>query len=258
MTAGERGGDRKGKGGGAFPMTPWTLVQDAAPAEAGRPLPEGGGRRSLGELTELYRQPLTLYLRRRHGLADADADDVLGAFVADRVVAGRLLSGADRQRGRFRTLLLVALDRQVIDWRRANGRHARHGRHTRADVDVAAVADGAGESAEAALTRAWARQVLGGVIADTSRHCQQAGRGDVWLVLEQRVILPALDGLPPVGNAEIAARLGEGVTAAGVSNLLVTGKRLLARKLREAVAAYAPEAEVDDEVKELWAAFAGR
>ena len=244
---------------GSFPATPWTLIGRAArqdtpvPPTSPRPRVESPGRRSLGELVELYHGPLLGYLRRRHGLAGEAAEEVLAAFVADRVVAGRLAARADRGRGKFRTLLLVALDRQVIDARRREGRRGRGRTTTAVPVDALPCPDAA--RVEAAVEREWARRVLDRALAEAAGACHSRGRSDVWLVLEQRLILPALDGLPPADPAGLGRRLG-GLSPAAVSNLLVTGKRLLARHLRATVAEYAGPGEVDDEVRALWRAFA--
>jgi hypothetical protein len=203
----------------------------------------------------LYRDPLLAYLRRRHGLRPEAAEEMLQAFVADRVVAGCLAARADRGRGRFRTLLLVALDRQVVD----QYRRTRQARLTVKAVGPAAVEALPCPDAERvcrATERAWAEQTVRAAVASAAAYCRRTRRGDVWLVLEQRLVLPALDGLPPPGNAELAGRLQ--ITPTAVSNLLVTAKRLLARELRAAVGRYASTEEVDAEIRELWAAFANR
>ena len=243
---------------GSFPATPWTLVGRAARPDTPVPMPprapvESPGRRSLGELVELYRGPLLGYLRRRHGLAGEAAEEALAAFVADRVVAGRLAARADRGRGRFRTLLLVALDRQVIDGLRREGRRGRGRTNSAVPPDSLPCPDAA--RAQAAAEREWARRVLDRALAQAAGACHARGRSDVWLVLEQRLILPALDGLAPADAAALGRRLG-GLSPTAVSNLLVTGKRLLARHLRATVAEYARPGEVDDEVRALWRAFA--
>jgi hypothetical protein len=234
-----------------FPLTPWTLIHRVNEPVADEPMDVAPRRWSLGELVEMYRQPLLFDLHRRHRLCGNSTDETPAGFVANRMVHGNLVHHADRSRGRFRALLLVALDRHVIDEYCLRRRRVPIDGRVPVDQTAARV-----EQAHEAVERAWAKQVLSGVITSVAKHCLSNNRSDVWLVLEQRVILPALDGRAPVGNADLAARLG--IEPAAVSNLLVTGKRLFIRTLRQAVTTYAWPGEIDDEIRDLWITFRRR
>jgi RNA polymerase sigma factor (sigma-70 family) len=77
-----------------FPTTIWTTIQQA------------GARNTvaLADVAERYRQPVLEFIRRR-GYQGADAED-LCQDVFLRVLKGGVLAKADRDRGRFRSLLL--------------------------------------------------------------------------------------------------------------------------------------------------------
>ena len=250
-----------------MPMTPWTLVGLAGRAATPWPLPQPARdaadvspRQNLGNLVQLYWLPLREYLVRRHRLAVERAEDVLQGFITDIVVAGELIQRADRDRGRFRTLLLVALDRYLISQRRKQTAQKRGGLVATVSFDDQQAANR--EDAVAAVGRLWARQVLMDACARARQWCDARDRLDLWIVLERRIILPALDGMPRPSHADMADELRLAGTpdeaAKTAANLQITAKRLLARCLREIVGQYADDEEIDDEIRELWATFARR
>jgi RNA polymerase sigma-70 factor (ECF subfamily) len=90
-----------------FPTTRWTLVVSA-----------GGPRRkeaqsALVSLCENYWYPLYAYLRRRGFPADQAQDLTQDFFI--RVLEGRYIPQADREKGRFRSFLLTSLKFFVAD-----------------------------------------------------------------------------------------------------------------------------------------------
>ena len=64
-------------------------------------------RKALGDLCAAYWYPLYAFLRRS-GRGVEDAQDLAQDFFA-RLMDGTLLSGANPEKGKFRTLLLAAL-----------------------------------------------------------------------------------------------------------------------------------------------------
>jgi tRNA A-37 threonylcarbamoyl transferase component Bud32 len=102
-----------------FHTTHWSLVVSAA----------GGSRQALEDLCAAYWQPLYGHVRRM-GYDVADAQDLTQSFFA-RLLEKPLLGFADRGRGRFRTFLLTALHRFVInEWKRDRRDKRGGGRHT--------------------------------------------------------------------------------------------------------------------------------
>ena len=67
----------------------------------------------MAHFGERYRQPVLEFVKRR-GFRDAEADDICqDVFV--RVLAGGVLAKADRNRGRFRSLLLSVTKHTILD-----------------------------------------------------------------------------------------------------------------------------------------------
>src|SRR5436190_1686364 len=90
-----------------FPTTRWSVVRRAG---------EGGtiASTALGELLGQYAGPLRTHLLLEKRLPPEQADDFLQAFISDKMIERDLSGRAVRERGRFRTFLLIALDRFVI------------------------------------------------------------------------------------------------------------------------------------------------
>jgi DNA-directed RNA polymerase specialized sigma24 family protein len=98
---------------GVFPNTHWSVVLSAQEKEP------GSADVALETLCEAYWYPLYAYVRR-YGHGAEDAKDLTQAFFA-RLLARNYIGKVDREKGRFRTFLLTALKRFIIqEWERAS------------------------------------------------------------------------------------------------------------------------------------------
>ena len=210
-------------------------------------------RRVLAALLKAYLPALRAFLMARHRLPADRADDLLQGFVADRVLAQDLVRRADRERGQFRTFLMAALDRFVVDQVRYE-RAAKRWPGDLASLDAESALDKAAPAAPDVFDAAWARQVLDLTVGRVWEECDAGGRPDVWAVFDARVLGPTLRGDAPVPLEALVGRFG--FTPERASNLLVTGKRMFARHLRAVVEEYADGAEVDEEIRFLQAVLA--
>ncbi|MFM8469787.1 MAG: RNA polymerase sigma factor, partial [Limisphaerales bacterium] len=91
-----------------FVTTRWTQV-----VAAGRGSDSAPARTALEQLCRAYWYPLYAYVRRQ-GHAPHDAQDLTQEFFA-RLLERNALGAADRERGRFRSFLLVALKHFLRD-----------------------------------------------------------------------------------------------------------------------------------------------
>ena len=114
--------------GGRFVTTRWTLVNAA-----------GHGSDSdddaLAELCQTYWPPLYAYLRRQ-GHDREEAQDLTQGFFA-RLLERRDIRTADPARGRFRSFLLTALKRYVINEHERETSLKRGGPAPRLSLDAA-------------------------------------------------------------------------------------------------------------------------
>jgi RNA polymerase sigma-70 factor (ECF subfamily) len=237
-----------GRVGGSvgFPSTHWSLVARAGVDEA------SARQHALAELLEQYLTPLRAHLLDRWAIRRQDVDDLLHAFLADRVLAENLLARAERRRGRFRTFLLIALDNFTLNHFRASRARKRF------PVGGLVTTEGAGPLADRRAQAparefdvAWARQVLAQAVEEMRQHCRESARDDVWGVFEGRVLEPTLGADRAVPYAELIARYGF-ESPAQASNVLVTGNRMFQRFLRAVVGRYErDEGAVEEELTEI-------
>lgn len=227
--------------GSRFRTTSWTLIVKA--------------RASPGDLEQLLRAywaPIYAYLRRSGQDREAAAD-LTQAFIADVVLDRRLIDRADPERGRFRSFLVAALNRFVVDeHRHEHGRSGRKAMTIACDPDELAALEPSGEDDPArAFDRQWAATVLSLTVDRLREQCQADGLAEHWRLFEGRVLTPALHGgLPTSLDALASATAGR--STEDVSSMVNTVKRKFRGVLREVVAeTVEDDAAVDDELQAL-------
>lgn len=236
-----------GRSDRCFPTTHWSLV-----ASAGQPTSDAQ-RTALGELVRRYAPALRAHLIIRKRVRPQDADDLVQAFLAAKVVEQRLVGRAERARGKFRTFLLTALDRFVVNQLQFEGTRKRSAAtvELREELDADAAAD-----PSAAFDAAWAREVIAQAMRRVRDRYQSGGREDIWTIFEARVIAPMLDHAQPVPYDQLVRRLGLR-SPDEAWNLLATAKRAFASELRAVVGEYEKdEHRIEEEIAELRAALA--
>jgi len=226
-----------------FPTTQWTAVQVAG-------VPGTLGGEALSRLLSRYLAPLRAYLVIHERLAPNRADDLLQGFIADKVLAGDLISSAARGKGRFRGYLLLALRRYVSNQARNENRRRRSPGNVGSLQDAPEATDCEPGPADA-FDIAWAKQVLAHAARGMHEECRDSGRDDLWTVFDARVLSPSLEGAKPVSYEQLVRELRL-PSAEAASNLLITAKRMFARRLRGVVGEYIAEGgEVEQEIADL-------
>jgi RNA polymerase sigma-70 factor (ECF subfamily) len=237
---------------GAFPFTHWSLVERAGGAADG-----AVRREALIALLKRYLAPLKGHLMRQWRADGHRAEDLLQGFLLSRVLESDLIARADRERGKFRTFLLAALDNYVANELRRDRAIKRQPNGIAVDVSEISEPLEGDAAPDESFDADWARQVIAQTTRRMREACLDNGRRDVWEAFEARVLGPTLDGAEPPSNDELAARFGL-ASPQQVSNLVVTGKRMFARALRTVVGSYeVEEGQIEAEVAELQKALAG-
>ena len=234
--------------GGAqeFPSTRWSLVGRAGQRDV------EVKHEALEQLLGRYLPALQAHLVYRKRLPAERADDLVQEFIAKKILEKDLIARADQKLGKFRTLLLTALDRFV-----KNQIRNEHAKKRAPSQGALLTFDERSEDASApqqpsdAFDVAWARGVIAEALSQMRAECETMGRQEIWGVFQCRVVGPILEGTPTVDYRELIERFGlQSPTQA--SNVLTTGKRMYARALRSAVGQYTEdEAEIESEVEEL-------
>jgi RNA polymerase sigma-70 factor (ECF subfamily) len=231
----------------AFLTTHWSLVARAA-ATSGTE-----AETALEQLCRAYWQPLYSYVRRQ-GRTPEEAQDLTQAFFA-RLLEKRYLAMADPNRGRFRTFLLTALQRFLInDWQKccAGKRGGSDVVRSWEEEEIRYVADRSDDTPEKLFEKRWAVALLEGVL--TELEAETAAAGHAAQFREMKVLLWGEgDGAP---QAEVARRLGlsSGALKVALHRLRHRYRQLLRAEVARTVSS---QAEVDEELRHLIAVLSG-
>lgn len=213
-----------------FPTTQWTLIELANNEKP------SGSRDEMGRLLRSYWQPMHAHLRFK-GMSHEKAEDLIQEFMIE-ILNKDLLAIADPKRGKFRTLLLTALDRFAVS------QHRHDSAAKRAPKSLSSLDAVEGDTTRddqpgpsAAFERAWALEVLAQVMGRMQQECEEAGETTRWLVFERRIVGPLLDNVDTPEYGELTREFNLANDKATM-NLLVTAKRQFARTLRDHVRQY--------------------
>lgn len=211
----------------------------------------------MAEVIRRYWQPLYSFARRR-GLSSEDAEDATQEFLS-RIVDGDLLGQADPARGKFRTYLLTAWKRFLIDSYRRDTTQRRGGewRPQALDVDRGEKGWQALQSREPdpdrLFTLAWANSVLDQARERVCHEYQQAGRQPVFAALIAKLSSPL--------DAAAYAQLGHplGLSPSAVKVAMHRLRQRYGAALREVIAETVDDpADVDLELRDLLQAISAR
>jgi RNA polymerase sigma-70 factor (ECF subfamily) len=227
-----------------FPATHWSVVLAARGGD------EADSRRALETLCRAYWYPLYAWLRRQ-GHSPHDAQDLTQGFFA-RLLEKHYLDAADREKGRFRSFLLMALKRFLAkEWERDRAKKRGGGQAAISFDTELAERRYQGEGAEylapdRIYERRWALTLLEQTLAALRQEYQTLGRETEFDYLKG--FLTAARGEIPY--PEVAARLGvsEGAARVAVHRLRGRFRELFHLEIARTVAR--PE-EVEDEVRHL-------
>jgi RNA polymerase sigma factor (sigma-70 family) len=233
------------QGGGVFPATVWTVVLAVRADAAAR-------EQALETLCLRYWRPLYAWVRRS-GKSPEDAEDLTQAFFV-KVLARQTIERVDRERGKFRSWLLMTLRSFLNDeWDRSRAQRRGGGRAAFSlDVESAesreALETAGGDTPEQVYDRRWAREVMEQARRKLGEECTAAGKADLF-----HALFPAPEAAEE-SQAAVAVRLG--VTANAV--------KMSARRLRlrfgeliraEVAQTVSSQEELNDEIRCLMGAL---
>jgi len=229
-----------------FPTTRWTLV-----VAAGDPARQES-RAALVSLCETYWFPLYAYVRRCGHSVD-EAQDLTQEFFL-RVLEGRYLDRADREKGRFRSFLLTSLKFFLAD-ESDRSRAQKRGGGALLPFEVSSGEERyrlepvSEETPETIFERRWAHSVLDSVVARLREEFVQHGRLDHFNKLKVFLL-----GQAEVPYAALAPDLetSEGALKVAIHRLRKRYRDLIRLEIAETVA---DPSEVEAELRFLAAAL---
>lgn len=225
-----------------FPETSWTLVLNASTQD------HPGADQALAGLCQAYWYPLYAYVRRR-GYSVDEARDLTQEFFA-YLLEKRLFAAADREKGRFRSFLLVSLRRFLGDHADRANAAKRGGGVTLVSLETDAaeqrlrIDTGLGDTPERLFEREWALTLVSRVTAALRAALEREGRGRQFERLKR--FLPGQEDAGS-GNDATAGETGgsEGALKVAVHRLRRRYREMFQAEIRQLVA---DPAEVDAEV----------
>jgi RNA polymerase sigma-70 factor (ECF subfamily) len=233
-----------------FRTTHWSVVLAAQEKES----PHAAD--ALAQLCRAYWYPLYAYIRRR-GHEPHDAQDLTQEFFA-RLLERNFLESVKQERGKFRWFLLSAAKRFLAnEWNREQAAK-RGGGQSIVSLDEE-TAEGRyryeisdDTTPEKHFDKSWAVAVLEQAQLQLQREYTDGNRGPIF---EQFKVFLSGDNAP-MTLAEAGAALGmsEGAAKVAVHRLRQRYRECLREQIAQTV--FTP-AEVDEEIRQLFAVFAG-
>ena len=231
-----------------FLTTHWSIIEKVGSSDEDR------NQALIGLLLSKYWKPVYCYLRRK-GYDNEQAKDLTQDFFHEVVLGRRLIEKADQSKGRFRSFLLIALNRYLITARTGQAAQKRIPKNKIVPLEITDPTEM--RQAESELTPedsfnyAWVSSLLEQVLEEVEAQCHSDGKTVHWYVFHDRVLEPIMEKTEPISMKEICRKYGlQNETKA--SNMIVTVKRrfqaTLRRHLRSLVVS---DEQVDDELEEI-------
>jgi RNA polymerase sigma factor (sigma-70 family) len=234
----------------AFVTTHWSLVVSAGRNDTPH------ARDALEKLCRAYWFPIYAFVRRQ-GHGPHDAQDLTQDFFA-RLLEKKYLADADPAKGRFRSFLLASLKHFLAnEWDRTRAQK-RGGGQILIPIDAAAAETACGIepvdhlTAEKSFEQRWALTLLEQVLRRLRAEYVRDGKENLFEQLKPTLTKASRT----VAYAEIATRLGttEGAVKVAVHRLRQRYREVLRAEIADTVAS---PGEVEDEIRNLFAALAG-
>jgi RNA polymerase sigma-70 factor (ECF subfamily) len=252
-----KAGDEGGGEPREFVTTRWSLILSAANLGT----EEQKARDALAELCRTYWRPIFSFIRAR-GYSVEDAQDLTQDFFLT-ILEHNWLQHADRNRGRFRSLLLRSLQNFLINAAEKTHAHKRGG-----NAEFISWDDWAAEAPsqlsisahapnslppERLFDLSWATTVVEHALQRLREECESKGKLWLFRALSHHLT----DERDEMSYAELAADLGvaEAVVKKQLHKMRARCRALLRAEVSRTVE---NPADVDDEIRYLCAALAGR
>ena len=236
--------------GAAFRTTHWSVVLTA------KDLGDVGYDRAMATLCQAYWYPVYAFIRRK-GKAPHEAQDLAQEFFS-RLIEKEFLQHVDREKGRFRTFLLTAVQRFLCNQWEHSQAQKRGGGATTVSWDHEFAENlylkepSDDWSPEKLFDRRWALTLLESAMTDLMAEYGRAGKEALFSTLQPFIVGEAAHG--DYAGAAAALDMTEGAARVWVHRI----RRRYGDKLRERIAeTVETDAAVEEELRSLYAALSG-
>jgi DNA-directed RNA polymerase specialized sigma24 family protein len=232
----------------AFLTTHWSLIENIDSGDLDK------NRALLGLLLSKYWKPVYCYLRRK-GYDNEKAKDLTQEFFYEAVFGRGLIQKADESKGRFRSFLLIALNRFLINIKHKEIAQKRIPKDKLVPLDMVDSLELpqiiSSLVPEDSFNYAWVSSLLEDVLEEVEAKCHADGKSVHWRVFCDRILQPLIDGSDPPSLKDICQKYGI-KDDAKASNMIVTVKRrfqaALKKQLRDSVVS---DKQVNGELEEI-------
>jgi hypothetical protein len=219
-----------------FPHTQWKYFEGTCNSPEAK-------KAGIIHFAEQYWNPLYSYLVAK-GYNEANAGDLVQGFIVDKIMTGRFLHKADHKRGRFRNMLLKALNNYIIDMYRSHKQDTTHTCRSFDDREEEySYVGGISDSPEQIYNRTWAQTLISEVlhlVVQQSIHDKH-----YWDIFQDRILSPIIDDTKPLSIPELCKKYNIS-SPVKISNILATMKRRFRQRLEEFVKRY--DQDVPEEI----------
>ena len=208
----------------------------------------------VGDLLKNYWKPVYCYLRHK-GHNNEQAKDLTQGFFHEVVLGRELIQKADRAKGRFRTLLLRALDRYLVSVHRKETARKRIPQDKLTSFEetgfheLPVVADNL--NSEEVFHYTWVCEMLDRMLEEVEIECHQHDMTTHWDLFHDRVLHPIVTCTEPPPLENLCIKYGVDATTKASNMIFAVKRRFQAvsrRLLRQSVIS---EREIDEEMLEL-------
>jgi RNA polymerase sigma factor (sigma-70 family) len=233
-------------GAGKFPPTLWSVVLAAGKDSSPR------SQEAMASLCQIYWYPIYAFLRRQ-GKSPHDAEDVTQGFFA-RLCRNDRLASVGREKGKFRSFLLVSLKHFLADEADKTRAQKRGGGQTNISLDAVSAEERFAleppdlMDPERLFERRWALTVLERTLARLNAEFQSPDRRERFELLRGYLLGDA----PPETYAAVGRRLG--MREGGVKSAVARMRQRYRELFRDEIAGtVADGVEMEAEIRHVFA-----
>lgn len=235
----------------AFLTTHWSLIKDIESDDE-------RNRSLIDLLIRRYWKPVYFYLRRK-GYNNEQAKDLTQGFFHEVVLSRKLVQSADPAKGRFRSLLLSALERYLIDQIDKETARKRIPKEKLVSLDVGEnwdLPDVVLESSpDDSYNYGWVSALLDQILSQVQAKCREQDMEVHWNIFNDRVVRPIVEDAACPSLTEVCRKYGI-ESEKKASNMMITVKRCFQAALKECVRnTVASEQEINEELREIMRFF---
>ena len=238
---------------GQFEATKWTLVTTAARRKGADEQPREVAE-AMESLCRAYWPPLYAFIRR-NGFSAHDAEELTQEFFAN-LLEKNFLGDVHPDKGRFRSFLLASAKHFLSNHRDHIGALKRGGGRKVISLDskdfetLGRIEPSHGESPEKSFDRKWAMILLQAVLDRLGAECRADGVERLFNAL--RGYLTHTEESRPYAQAALELGMSEGSIKVAVHRMRKRYRALLREEIAQTVER---DADVDDEIRDLFSAF---